>query len=444
LTPGSNRVRPGDGGFTLLELMVAFAVAALVVIAVGASMRGALGSSRGNRLRSEAVGIAMETIEFGRSLDWEQLALPAVDPDAPLIDPDAGVLLASASGVGEDEALKICPTGAIPPRTITSVQGTDFTTWAFVTQPTPSLRRLFVLVTWDIEGTPQSHDTSTVISTVTAAAADVGGGQPVFPDAAIIATGNVDLHPGSTVSDPPGSGAASVILNGNFSNEGAVVDGDIEAGGTVNADPANVAGTIEQNAGTPVQLPGAAEIEAWRDNLRSQAQSGTVLAGSQKFKDTTVTAPIFIDGTLVVEGTVIIEGSGPIYVTGSLKLQGGPYVSGHGVVLVSDTAVEFSGGTQYDVTAASGGVVSFGASATALKLTGGSDSYSQGLAFAPYGGIELSGTSAWHGGLIAGGDGTLGRVNMSGGSVVDYPAGLAPASGVLTGLTPEPEPSLCP
>jgi hypothetical protein len=423
--------------------MVAFGVAALVVLAVAASMRSALGSSRGNRLRSEAVGVAMETIEFGRSLDWEELALSGIDPDAPLISADREVLLASATGLAEDEPLRTCVTGAIEPRTVATSQGSELTTWAYVTQLSESLRRLYVLVTWGLEGAPQSHETSTIISTVTAAASEVVG-TPVFPDGAIIATGDVDLHPGSTISDPPGSAAASVILNGNFSNDGAYVDGDIEAGGTVNADPAKVTGTIEQNAGQPVQLPGAVEIEAWRAELRSHSQTGTLLAGSQRFKDTTVTAPIYVDGSLVVEGTVTILGSGPVYVTGSLKLQGGPTVTSDAAFLVSDTLVEFSGGTEYIANATSGGVISFGVNSKALKLSGGSEGYVQGVAYAPYGGIELSGTSAWHGALIAGGDSGLGLVNMSGGSMVDYPSGLIPISGLLTGLMPEPEGSLCP
>jgi len=279
---------------------------------------------------------------------------------------------------------------------------------------------------------------------VSAGGAAFNQGTAAFPDAAIATTGSVLLHPGHTQSTPPEADAASVLANGNIGNAGSVVDGDAVAGGTVSLSPAQVSGDIRQNAGAVIVPPAPAQIEAWRAGLRAQAQSGGTLTGSIRWKDTTVTAPVYIQGSLVVEGTVTITGSGPVYATSSIKLQGGPQVTSQGAFLVSDTLVEFSGGTDYRVTnPVAAGVISFGSSASALKLTGGSAGHVQGLAYAPYGGILLSGTSAWHGALLAHGSGTLGKIDLSGGSQVEYPVGLMLTSSLLSGLRVDPIAGTC-
>ena len=106
-----------------------------------------------------------------------------------------------------------------------------------------------------------------------------------------------------------------------------------------------------------------------------------------------------------------------------------------GITLVSDVLVEFSGGSEFRLTDpnSSGGVVSFGVDIRALKLSGGSAGSTQGVAYAPYGGIDLSGGSTWRGALVAGGTSNRGMVKLSGGSDVIYPASLA-TSGFFSGL----------
>jgi type II secretory pathway pseudopilin PulG len=446
--PG-RRKDAGQEGFGLVELIVAVLLSVALLVALAGTLRSALSGSRDNRFRQEATSLAMERLEVARAVEWDQLAMSEIDSAAPLIDANEELLLAAAAELPEDETLRTCVTGTLEPRIDHAVQDVTFTTWTYVTQLSDTLRRVYVLVEWNGEDGERSHRTSTIISTISARTA-AATTSSVFPDAAITAAGDVNLHPGHTLSVPAGTHAADILANGNVGNSDATVDGSVVAGGTVNVSPANVQGTIEQNAGTPVDLPGAAEIEAWRADLRAEAQAGTILWGNQRFKDTTVTGPIYIEGSLVVEGTVTINGSGPIYATESIKLQGGPTVTTDATFFVSDVLVEFSGGTEYIVTdygsasPTTGGAISFGVNSKALKLTGSSTGYTQGVAYAPYGGVLLSGTSAWHGAIIAGGADGLGYVELSGGSWVEYPANLVPSSRILTGLQPEPVASACP
>ncbi len=437
-----------EAGFGLVELSVAVLLAMMLVLAFSGTLRGALSGSRENRFRQEATGLGLERLELARSLGWEGLALSEIDPDAPLIDSDREVLLAEPTGLPADESLRTCESGVLAPRVDATIQDIQFTTWTYVTQPSATLRRVYVLVEWNGEVGTRTYHTGTLISTISAGTASATAGS-AFPDAAIMAAGDIDLHPGYTISTPSGTHAADVLANGNFGNNDATVDGNLIVGGTASVNSDNVHGILEQNAGTPVDLPTTEEIEVWRADLRDQARAGTILYGNQRFKDTTVTAPIYIEGSLVVEGNVTINGSGPIYATGSLKLQGGPTVTTDAAFFVSDVLIEFSGGTEYIVTdygsesPTSGGAISFGVTDTALKLTGSSVGYAQGVAYAPYGGVLLSGGAAWHGAIIAGGEGNLGTVEFSGGSWVEYPANLLPASQILQGLQPEAVGSVC-
>ena len=329
------------------------------------------------------------------------------------------------------------------PKSLKTAGGVTFTSWAYVTRLTADLRRLLVLVEWESDGVPATFQSSTVISDVSAGGAIVTGAV-VFPDAAVVAMGNAALTGGaSTQTSPSTSHVASVHTNLNYSDASSAVDGNVAAGGTATVLPANVSGTVEQNGGVVVVLPDTMTLEGWRTALREAAQAGEVRSGNQTFTNTTITAPMYVVGAIDFYGAVTIDGSGPVYATQGIKLREGSTVYSSAAALVSDTSVEFRPGAQYALgTATQGGVVSFGSSSTALILLGGNTGAWQGVAYAPYGGITLSGADPWHGALVAGGDSGLGRVAITGAGVV-YPAGLLPVSTLLDGLRPAPPTTDC-
>jgi hypothetical protein len=140
-----------EAGFGLVELSVAVLLAMMLVLAFSGTLRGALSGSRENRFRQEATGLGLERLELARSLGWEGLALSEIDPDAPLIDSDREVLLAEPTGLPADESLRTCESGVLAPRVDATIQDIQFTTWTYVTQPSATLRRVYVLVEWNGE-----------------------------------------------------------------------------------------------------------------------------------------------------------------------------------------------------------------------------------------------------------------------------------------------------
>ena len=432
-----------EEGFSLLELTVALMLAVVFMVAVAGTLRGALAASRSNRFRQEATAMAMESFEHARSLGWDFLAMDEIDPQAPMIDPETGVLLYYESGLASNEDLLVCATGQLAPKTVMTVEDITYTTWTYVTKVNASLRRVVVLVMWETEGEAFTHRSDSVISVVSAGGITAVD-QPIFPEAAIVATGNVALHPGTTSSNPPTAHSASIWLNESFSNLDAVVDGDIVAGGVVTATPLNVYGTIEQNAGTPVNVPDIADIELWHAAQRATAQSGTSYIGNLVLSDTTITAPYYVQGTLELQGNVHISGSGPVYATGMIRLQANALVTADGAHLVSDSVVQFESGSEWRVSeVTSAGVISFAVNQQAMTLYGGETGTIQGLAYAPYGGLALQGTNAWHGALVAHGAGGLGGIDMAGGAWIEYPANLLPTTGLVAALRPPPIPVIC-
>jgi hypothetical protein len=438
--PGCRR---SEAGFSLIELAVAGFIAAMLVAAIAGTLRAAIGSSRDSRLHQEATAIMVERVEQARALAWDALALTAVDETAPLIDPDAGALLGVEAGLPGDESLLVCDGGLVPAKQVKEAAGETFTSWAYVTRLSADLRRVFVLVSWETDGVPASFHSSTIVSDVSAGGAIVTGAV-VFPDAAVVAMGDVALTGGAaTATSPFTSHVASVHTNFNYSDATSHVDGGIQAGGTASVLAENVYGAIEQNGGVVVVLPDTMTIEAWRTGLRAAGQAGQVLSGNQSFTNTTISAPMYVSGTIDFYGSVTINGAGPVYATQAIRLREGATVYSSAASLISDTLVELRTGAQYRLgTATQGGVVSFGSSSSALLLRGGTEGAWQGVAYAPYGGITLSGTNAWRGALVAGGDSGLGRVAIAGGSVL-YPAGLLPVAPLLDGLRPPPPTGDC-
>jgi len=391
-----------EEGFSLLELTVALMLVVVFMVTVAGTLRGALATSRANRFRQEATAMAMESFEHARSLGWDSLAMDEIDPYAPMIDAETGVLLSYESGLAYHEDLLVCATGQLPPKTVMTVEDVTYTTWTYVTRVNASLRRVVVLVTWEMEDQIYTHRSDSVISVVSAGGITAVD-QPIFPEAAIVATGNVALHT-----------------------------------------PANVHGTIEQNAGTPVNVPDMVDIELWRGAIKATAQGGTSYIGNLVLSDTTITAPYYVQGTLELQGNVHISGTGPVYATGMIRLQADALVTADGAHLVSESVVLFETGSEWAVSeVTSAGVISFAAGQQAITVNGGGAGTIQGLAYAPYGGIKLQGVDGWHGVLVAHGNDGLGEVDMAGGAWIEYPANLLPTTGLVTALRPPPVPVIC-
>ncbi len=166
---GGSRLAVGsdEQGFTLVELLVAMFLVVVLFLAFGRALGGALQTSRDNRLAQQGTAIAMESIEYGRSLRWDELAMSEVNTSAALLTEAHDALSGTALGLGADEVLVVDEAGLVAPKTTVTVDATEYSTWMYVAE-SGSLRRLVVEVIWFVEDEPRDFRTSTLISEVSA------------------------------------------------------------------------------------------------------------------------------------------------------------------------------------------------------------------------------------------------------------------------------------
>jgi len=152
-------------GFSLIEAVVASFIVVLVFAGFGKGLGVAYLGSKDNAAAQEATAIGVEQLEFARSLDFDHIAMSSMVHDAPLIDPDRGVLVGGEAGLDRDEDLIVDPVGGLlGPTEIQTVDGVIYSIWRYVTDASQGLRRVLVLVEWDGGADAASHRTSTLIS----------------------------------------------------------------------------------------------------------------------------------------------------------------------------------------------------------------------------------------------------------------------------------------
>jgi prepilin-type N-terminal cleavage/methylation domain-containing protein len=164
-TPGTIR-RRRDGGFTLIESIVAMSIFLVLFAAFGMAMRAAWNGALINRSTQSATAIGVEHLERARSLAWDELALTHIDAGAPLIDASASLLLASEAEIEANERLVVASAGLVSPWAVEGRDGIDYTVWLYVSQAGDGLRRVLVLVTWQVGEAGLSHRASTLVSEV--------------------------------------------------------------------------------------------------------------------------------------------------------------------------------------------------------------------------------------------------------------------------------------
>lgn len=153
-----------DDGFSLIEAVVASFIMVVLFAGFGRSLGTAYLGSKDNAATQEATAIGVERLEFARSLAWSHIGMPSVADDSPLVDPSQQVVAAEPAGLDADESLVVDPDGLIDPVETESVDGVTYTVWSTVSSAPQGLRRLIVLVQWEVEGATASHRTSTLIA----------------------------------------------------------------------------------------------------------------------------------------------------------------------------------------------------------------------------------------------------------------------------------------
>lgn len=160
-----------DGGFSLIEAAVGFAVATIAAVLFVGAMASNQRLGATNRFHQQATALAVADIEATRNLAWAALALSSFNPAAPLLEGSSQVLSASETGIPFNENLLVSGGGAVAPTQVTVIDGTSLQVWRYVTTSSyaTDLRRVVVQVVWSVAGATHEVVFSTMISQTGAA-----------------------------------------------------------------------------------------------------------------------------------------------------------------------------------------------------------------------------------------------------------------------------------
>ena len=169
------RALDADGGFTLIEMVVAITLAALILTGGAAVLSNTLRAIVQARANSQSAELVSEKLEQIRALEYAAIAM---DPDdlagdadiggtssAPTTDPDG-------SGPLADEALVVADGGAVSPHVVDVTRNAQtYTLATYVTVPPTdsevgmaAYKRVTVRATWNSGGLTHSRQSSTYVT----------------------------------------------------------------------------------------------------------------------------------------------------------------------------------------------------------------------------------------------------------------------------------------
>jgi Tfp pilus assembly protein PilV len=167
--------RSEDGGFSLIEQVVALLVAAVVFLAVAAMAIAGMKASVESRLNQQSIDLLNRSIEQALAMTYAQLTMVSTDLtlDTSITGPTTKVWTVPAVG---QEAVDYHTTGSVSPHvsSITAnVNHATFTLKRYVTVPSgatydtsgfPSVKRFTAVVTWRLYGQTKTRYDSTLIT----------------------------------------------------------------------------------------------------------------------------------------------------------------------------------------------------------------------------------------------------------------------------------------
>ena len=154
-----------ERGFTMVESIMALFLVVILFVGVATTLQLAIRNQRDIRNQQQAVALALEYIEFARSLTWDEVALDANPTTAPF--QSGGFVQGSAFNLPGDEALVVDTTdGQLTPENVGSdvINGQAFDVYQYVSDADTGLRRVIVYVEWQSRNLTHDYFTSTQIS----------------------------------------------------------------------------------------------------------------------------------------------------------------------------------------------------------------------------------------------------------------------------------------
>ncbi|MFZ0325627.1 MAG: prepilin-type N-terminal cleavage/methylation domain-containing protein [Actinomycetes bacterium] len=164
------RLQRDDGGFTLMEVVVAIMIAAVIFMALAAASISALRGSGVARQNNQSISLGNATLEAARTATYTGLAMATAD-----LSGDSRVLSGNTLAVPDvgTENLYVLSTGTMSPHVTTVTRnGQTYTVSQYVTVPAgtaldgegyPLVKRVTVFVTWTAYGSTRTRTYSTLI-----------------------------------------------------------------------------------------------------------------------------------------------------------------------------------------------------------------------------------------------------------------------------------------
>jgi len=150
----------------MVESIMALFLVVILFVGVATTLQLAVRNQRDIRNQQQAAALALEYIEFARSLTWAELALDA-DPSAAMPHTSPGLVLAVPFNLSADEALVVdAANGLVTPENVGTdvINGQAFDVYQYVSDADTGLRRVIVYVVWQSRNLSHDYFTSTQIS----------------------------------------------------------------------------------------------------------------------------------------------------------------------------------------------------------------------------------------------------------------------------------------
>lgn len=169
--PVPDRADDRDAGFTLVEVVIAMVISVILLIGLTITVGNAFRAVRHNRSAQQAVSLALERLEFARSIPWDNLAMAdiAIPTDPRLLSPADRRLVGSTVDVPADELLVEDTANGWADTYRTEVfDEQTFQVATYITEVDTDLRRVVAIVEWEVADAVRQRHASTLVSRVTA------------------------------------------------------------------------------------------------------------------------------------------------------------------------------------------------------------------------------------------------------------------------------------
>ena len=181
-------VRSGDQGFSLIEVLVAIGVFAIIASFMAQTMASGLRGVLLGKRREVATLEANRVLEVVRSLDFDEIGLLQADPTIPsdsFIESQGGQLSYLVNSTWEPLLFAASPPSEFNPHIQELSRGsTGLTRYVYATDAGAGLKRVLVRVAWNADGTAGPENEVRVQTLVNEnGVVEGGGGVPLTGDA---------------------------------------------------------------------------------------------------------------------------------------------------------------------------------------------------------------------------------------------------------------------